>query len=754
MEGMSSHLKELWEEWELRTLVLLSLAFQVLLIFLGRHRKYRPDVWLQALVWLCYLAADAAALYALGKIAAWVKQMRRDLNATAKGLDPNVQMTALWAPFLLLHLGGPDTITAYTLEDNELWSRHFLRLVVQTVGTLFIFFQALTGSDLSVLSLLMIVSGLIKYSERIYVLRAASSEHFRNSIPDPPLHYSKILEEYKLKEAEGYDVTPHKVIEVHGVNMVHNLKLNGDLSSPDSLLAAAGGTSNFFWRLFGDKDLLPEKMSKRNRGELAVAKDLIDIFRRLFADLVLSFQDLDTSLLMLKDKHYHVVFRVIEIELGLMYDLLYTKAMAIHNQWGFALRTVSILSTGMALVVFSFSKKDKYSKSNINVTYLLFWVAIFLEIYALFVLLFSDKAACWLNDHRPAILDLVERVQPLYNRRRWSGSMAQYNLLSFALQEKRLWCHPILKLLCVKEEVVKFLYRGEEKVSDFLKEQVIEHFTSQQTRDFLKEQVVKYLESEETSENEVPIKWTYRGHIILEREKLLVDFKWSIEVEFDQSILIWHIATEILCHAEDPHSHSPSLMSKQLSRYMLYLLVMYPFLLPIGVGRVEFRDMYVNARNFLEEQKSNGNTNGPKSPSAEKGGSSRNQKESKSNIPEACRALRNMNTEVAPIVAKGDKSKFNLYQGCRLASQLDKIGTSEKKWKIISFVWVEMLAYAAVKCKGIQHARQLRGGGEFLTHVWLLMAHFGLTDHFQIPHAPAIAELLVNKRDSLCPDCQ
>ncbi|KAF8011357.1 hypothetical protein BT93_J1837 [Corymbia citriodora subsp. variegata] len=772
---MSSHLKELWEEWELRTMVLLSLTIQVLLIILGRHRKYRPDLWLKALVWSCYLAADATALYALGKIASRLKQMRRDLGAAAEGLDPNAQMTAFWAPFLLLHLGGPDTITAYTLEDNELWLRHFLRLVVQAIGTLLIFFQALTGSDLSVLSLLMIVSGLIKYGERVYVLRAASSEHFRDSIPDPPLHYSKVLEEYKLKEAEGYDITPHEVIEVHEVDTEQNPKVYRDLSRPDedllsnklrerkkeqdeensncsqSLLAAAIGTSDFFWRLFGDKELLPEEMSKRNRAELAVAKDLIDIFRRLFADLVLSFQDRDTSMSILKDKHYHVVFRVIEIELGLMYDLLYTKAMAIHNRWGFTLRAVSILSTGMVLVLFSLSDKDKYSKPNVCVTYLLLWVAIFLEIYALFVLLFSDEAACWLNDHGPPIvLDLVERVQPLYNRRRWSGSMAQYNLLSFALKEKHLWCHPILELLHVNKKVVKFLYRDEEKVSDFLKKQVIEHFKSQQTSNFLKEQVIKHFESQETSENEVQIKWTYRGHIILRNYEKLDKFKWSIELEFDQSIFVWHIATELLCDQEDKKTPpKASEMSKHLSRYMLYLMVMYPVLLPIGVGRVKFRDTYADARSFLNEQ---GHIDG--SSPAKKGCmkylrelfSSQNQKV---NMADACTKLRSVNTQGAPLVAKGDKSKFNLYHGCRLASQLNEEfkgpEKNNEKWKIISLVWVEMLAYAAVECKGLQHARQLRRGGEFLTHVWLLMAHFGLTDHFQIPRAPAIAELLVKQ---------
>ncbi|KAK3430539.1 hypothetical protein EUGRSUZ_D01615 [Eucalyptus grandis] len=714
---MSSHLKELWEGWELRALVLLSLSIQVLLIILGRHWKYRPDLWLKVLVWSCYLSADAVAIYTLGKITTWLKQIRSTLGVTAKGLDPNAQMTAFWAPFLLLHLGGPDTITAYALEDNELWMRHLLGLVVQTAGTLFIFFQALIGSDdLSVLWLLMVISGLIKYGERVYVLRAASSEQFRDSIPEPPLRYSKILEEYKLKEAEGYDITPHEVIEIYGGNVERNLRGGVDLSSPDrDLLPEVKGPLDIFRRLFGNEKLLAEKMKERNRAELAVAKDLIDIFRRLFADLVLSFEDRDTSMLILKYKHFQVVFRVIEIELGLMYDLLYTKAMVIHNRWGFTLRTVSILSTVMVLVLFSRSDKDKYSKWNIHVTFLLLGVAIFLEIYALFVLLFSDEAACWLKKHRPVILDFIERLQPLYKRRRWSGSMAQYNLLSFALKEKHLPFHRILELLYVDQKVLKFLYKGDVEISDFIKERLIEHFKSLAT-----------------SEKEVQSVRPYPGYLILKKHELLDDFKWSIELEFDQSIHVWHIATELLCHPEpekqEDLSGAPE-MSKQLSRYMLYLLVMYPFLLPVGFGRVRFRDMYAAATRLLKETESKCKT--------------RKAIESESNILEACNTLRKkVNTKLAPIMAEGDKSKFALYQGCRLASQLNN---RENKWDIVSSVWVEMLVFAAIKCKGVQHAKQLRRGGEFLTHVWLLMAHFGLTDHFQIPYVPAIAELLVKQ---------
>jgi hypothetical protein len=115
-----------WEGSQLRILVLASLFVQYFLLVTATMRKYRVWPWVKLFTWLAYLASDALAIYALATLfnrhrkQEWVSTHRKD-----------AMLEALWAPILLMHLGGQDSITAYNIEDNELWSRHFLTAVSQ-----------------------------------------------------------------------------------------------------------------------------------------------------------------------------------------------------------------------------------------------------------------------------------------------------------------------------------------------------------------------------------------------------------------------------------------------------------------------------------------------------------------------------------------------------------------------------------------------------------------------------------------------
>ena len=100
--------------------MLASLCLQFGLVFLSPWRKRTARNPLIVLLWCFYQTADYIAILALGNIL-------KKQNEQGSG-----DLTTFWAPFILLHLGGPDTITSYSIEDNELWLRHLIGLAVQT----------------------------------------------------------------------------------------------------------------------------------------------------------------------------------------------------------------------------------------------------------------------------------------------------------------------------------------------------------------------------------------------------------------------------------------------------------------------------------------------------------------------------------------------------------------------------------------------------------------------------------------------
>jgi hypothetical protein len=76
-------------------------------------------------IWLAYLGGDALAIYALATL---FNRNKKDQHQPVHG---NRDLEVLWAPILLMHLGGQMNISAYNIEDNELWRRHILTAVAQ-----------------------------------------------------------------------------------------------------------------------------------------------------------------------------------------------------------------------------------------------------------------------------------------------------------------------------------------------------------------------------------------------------------------------------------------------------------------------------------------------------------------------------------------------------------------------------------------------------------------------------------------------
>uniref|UniRef100_A0A0E0QFP6 DUF4220 domain-containing protein n=1 Tax=Oryza rufipogon TaxID=4529 RepID=A0A0E0QFP6_ORYRU len=158
-------LLELLDAWEIQLLiVLLSFILQVFLFFTGSLRQRSTNGFLRGTIWIAYLGADLVAIYALGYLS------RHKGYSTLGETHP---LAFLWAPFLLIHLGGQDTITAFSMEDNNLWLRHLLNLVVQVTQAMYVFWKSTSwhkNVQLLVPGVFLFTAGIIKYGERTVAL--------------------------------------------------------------------------------------------------------------------------------------------------------------------------------------------------------------------------------------------------------------------------------------------------------------------------------------------------------------------------------------------------------------------------------------------------------------------------------------------------------------------------------------------------------------------------------------------------------
>ncbi|KAI6671412.1 hypothetical protein NL676_006297 [Syzygium grande] len=711
--------RELWKEWEPRLLVLLSLVLQLTLASQGSKRKSTAKNRVQFVVWTTYLLADYIATLTLGVLS----HRLANIKETKGIIDPKSQITAFWAPFLLLHLGGPDTVTAYALADNELWQRQLGRLCVQVGLTCYIYSMALSGSTLSMLAAGMILMGFIKYAERALCLFLASKRPLRNSmLPRPyvgPI-YPRKMEQFTLKNEEGFRV---------GIDEVTQFPAPEDLSV--------------------NSDQAPEKEKDKT---VVKAYELFKIFKLLFMGLTVNFVDLDVSrrMFMGRDMVSAKAYKIVEIELGFMYDLLFTKAPLLNRAWGIVRWVISLSVPCAVLVFFSLQDKKDYPKVDICVTFLLISVAILLEIYSLLLAISSDWVSHWWIERsgRSTILSaiLFFRLRP---SRRWSNSVAQFSLLRSSIRNRKgIFRH--LRFAQLHEVVEKNFYIDYKKFERNIKELMFRR---------MKEMVIHL-------EGNVQLK-SGLGSLKLEARELLMKsncdhLMWSMDMDFDQNVLIWHIATEIRYHEDSGRMQwsediSNSKMSMLVSQYMLYLLVFYPSMLPTGIGVVRYEDTLVEAQKFFDDElEMLSNDEGRNISSVvtkwahrlfkkkahvhTRFGGCIEEHESKASrdLCEVCWLLLQVRTRLPAWKMRGAKSTSVLFDACHLADQLKSVDT----WDMISKVWVRMLIYAACQCKGYEHCESLSRGGELLSHVWLLMAHLGIAQPVQTSGAPCITKLI------------
>jgi len=434
------------------------------------------------------------------------------------------------------------------------------------------------------------------------------------------------------------------------------------------------------------------------------------MFRVLFADLVLADSNHLATHIILRKKTAVEAFKLIEVEMGFMYDVLYTKVAKVCSSH-IIFRAISFLCFVSALLAFSLGmsrNNHAYLTTEITISYLLLSGAIIIEIYSVVLLLLSDWTLLWLSGQRKPLCNFVyqticsSRFLPfLHNDKRWARSMAQHNLIRFQLSKGKLTSISLKKLLG-KSHIHSWADVGAD-----LKDLIFQQLLDKRTRYSLR------MRSHDPGMNDLHEILSERGDQVIGREGCLEKIGGSVKSsDFNQSLLTWHIATDICYHddvrkkgGDSNNVHPNCKMSILLSNYMVYLLRDCPVLLPKGIGKERYAQTCRDVSRFSEVLSG---------------------------------IISGQNDTWGTHDTDWDLERFTsdvsvLRDGFGLANSLQLLETQDgwenkRKWEMISQVWVEMLTYAASHCGWKEHAQALPRGGELLTHVCLLMAHLGLSE--------------------------
>ncbi|KAM3364271.1 hypothetical protein ACQJBY_014551 [Aegilops geniculata] len=374
MEGLI----KLFNTWEIQLLVLLSFTLQIFLFFTGSLRQHSTSMFLRISIWGAYLGADFVAVYTLGRVS-------RHEDITIERFLPGKSqpLAFFWAPFLLIHLGGQDTITAFAMEDNNLWLRHLLNLVVQVILAIYVFWKSIGrhSVELLVSGVFVFVVGVIKYGERIWSLKCGCFESFESSSGH---HYKKFLglatdskedmdeeSNIKMSTRDGYDSIVY--IALHSMPRVHDI--------------------------FSGRGLFSKRIV------VSSSRLLLDVNKK--------------------------AIKMVHIILSVMYVDLYTKALLIRTRCGIILRCISQMSVVVAFAVFHANDKQRYSKVDIAITYSLFVGGFFLEVCAMFISMISPWTWAWLKVRNWDKLAKLSWFIFSSDKRLWTKSMGQYNFVSW-----------------------------------------------------------------------------------------------------------------------------------------------------------------------------------------------------------------------------------------------------------------------------------------------------------------------------------
>nr|XP_048335495.1 uncharacterized protein LOC107422203 [Ziziphus jujuba var. spinosa] len=555
--------KKLWDSWDLRVCILVSLVLQVFLMLFASFRQRCRSKLLLVFIWFAYLLADWIAAVAIGLI---TKSQGNHCDH-----EGHQDFLAFWASFLLLHLGGPDSITSFALEDNEFWLRHLFGLILQFLAALYSYFLTLPDNKLRFPTAIILVVGTIKFAERTAALYLASLEHFGETVrpkPNPGPDYEKTEAVY---------------------SSIRWVRVTIPTQAAETTTTTAGN----------DKDPTscadPQDISESDEFKLLEkAHEHFESFKGLIIGILLSSNVRESSRSFFLRRSADEAFRLVENELNFIYDVLHTKIVVVRNKFGYTIRFLSSCSVFGAFLLF-YCAAEKYNMSpkfDTVLTYSLLSGAMAQDMISVFKLIFSDWTLIILNS---SLRKCVPSI--ILKKSRWSGSVSQYNIINYCLDERPkclytlggyLYCKGIL-------ENVKIWWCQSSKTVDTK----LKLFIFNELR--VKSRAANNLSAAVEACAQRGI-WA-----LLQNSSSYNKLKWSIlEFQYAESLLVWHIATEI-CYLSAESTKLPDDGSKEickvLSDYMFYIMVAQPAMVApvMGNWHIAFQDTCAEANRYFNK---------------------------------------------------------------------------------------------------------------------------------------------------------
>jgi hypothetical protein len=665
-------------EWTIREIVLLSLGAHIVLVLFAGIRRREATGWRTLVLWLAYQVANWAAPYALSSLLSQSSTSRQQ------------QLVAFWMPFLLMHLGGADNITAYSLEDSKLSMRQALSTVLQLLGTSYAIYKKIyvSGAQGTLLwaSMVMVALGVAKYFERAWALRKGDFDKMRSSASNKSISFLSI-------EQRG-------------------------------------------------------RVNLNNEKALLIAHELLHITKGAFADYSVDGPT-GTSRMRLpysaKDMR-----EVVEMELSLMYDILYTKAPVIHTWGGYLLRVASPITTATVTMLFLLDNKHGQRRADVVITYTLLVTTFLLELWWLLnaaastwtYAFFNARPSSWLHHEllcsrrwhrlRQFVASLDPQQRPRGGYRLWSRTIGQYNLLQECTHhDTSSLSSRLLKKVAAENIWMEYHYSKSLKKIHFSEFEGLLFSKIHEALNLVDEGRKKMATEKEEEDAAY-------------QKSRSSDEELGFFPEFQELILIWHVATDIFLLSNPKHvcKQDPRAKAiKALSDYLTFLAVVRSDMLP----GLKLRSLYDVTRQALERiwQEENDAT----SPSTRDKGRlasilrTRNEEKLPGNdksVLYGSSVILSDATKYAEVLLRyaDGRNKISTKFGIskeskkRLLFLIPRLNvdteyvfhTKTLLWDILDS-WVRILIFVSTRCGRDSHAKQLARGCELTTIVWILREH-------------------------------